>query len=152
MSHVSALKIKVKNLSALAAAAKDCGLEFREGQKTWKWYGQFANDYHGDDAAYRQGVTPAEYGKCDHALSIPGNSHAYEVGVKDNKDGTFMLLWDFWADGHGLKEKIGEHGNKLQQAYSKHCVIHEAAAKGYEVEKIEVLEKGGLQVHLQEKV
>ncbi len=45
MSHVATIEIQIKDLAALKQAAKDLGLEFRENQKTYRWYGYSVGDY-----------------------------------------------------------------------------------------------------------
>lgn len=152
MSHVSAMKVKVKNLAALKVAAEELGLQFVEGQTKFKWYGQWQDDWHGKNAAFRSGVNPKDYGTCAHAIRDPNNSKAYEVGVIDMKDGSHVLAWDNWQGGYGLAEKIGSNCEKLQQSYAKQCVILDAQKKGYQVQRVETLEKGGIRVHLQERV
>jgi hypothetical protein len=127
MSHVAAIECKIKDLNALERAAKSLGLLLNRGQKTFKWFGQWVNDYNATDAAYRQGYGPEDYGKCEHAISIPGNPSAYEVGVVPAKDGNgFTLLYDFYSGGHGMTNMIGgKHAEKLIQAYKKEVVLAE---------------------------
>jgi len=132
MSHVAAIELQVKSLPALQAAATRLGLEFVEGQQTYKWFGRWVGDYHGEDAAYKQ-VDAKTFGTCQHALRIPGNAAAYEVGVIDNGDGTYKLLWDFWAGGKGLLEKIGRAGEKLKQAYGIEAAKAAARKQGLHV-------------------
>src|SRR6266576_2837582 len=100
MSHAATVEIELKDLESLAKAAEQLGLEFRQGQKTYKWYGRWVDDYHGEDAAYKNGIKPEEYGKCEHALRVKGNDSAYEVGVVKKPNGTWGLIWDFYAGGH----------------------------------------------------
>jgi hypothetical protein len=100
MSHVAMVSIEIKDLDALKVAAEECGLEFRENQKTYKWYGKWMNDYSGDDAAYKAGLDPKDYGKCAHAIGVPNNNRAYEIGVIDKGEGKYGLVWDFWQGGH----------------------------------------------------
>jgi len=153
MSHVSALKVRVKNLDALKMAASELGLEFVEGQKHFKWYGRWLNDWHGQSAAYKHGIDPSRYGTCDHAIRLKDAADkAYEVGVVAMPDGTYVLCWDNWQGGFGLADKIGTDGEKLMQSYVKHAVVIKAAKKGYKVTNIEVLDKGQLKIHMQQKM
>lgn len=135
MSHVvGASDYPITDLEALATAAQECGLEMRHGQTTYKWYGRFMNDYHGQDAAYKNGVNPDTYGQCLHALRVKGNSAAYEVGVIQNPNGAgYSLIWDNYANGHGLMTKIGDDGNKLRQAYGVAVLTKAAVENGYHV-------------------
>ena len=140
MSHVANVEIVVNDLEALKLAAADCGLIFKENQKTFRWYGRFINDYSKSDAAYKHGIKPEDYGKCLHAISIPGNAHAYEVGVVANPNGNgCVLIWDFYAGGNGLQQHLGGPNDcdKLMNAYSKHVVIKQAQIQGFQVQETE---------------
>jgi hypothetical protein len=149
MSHVSCVNVEIKDLNALKRAAEELGLEFVEGQKTYKWYGVWVNDYHKEDAAYRHGIDPKDYGKCEHALRIPGDKTAYEVGVVKVADGTFKLIWDFYGGPGGkLRKLIGNKGELLLQGYSKEVATKTLAKKGFKVLKTEKLSNGQLKVVL----
>ena len=116
MSHVAKLEIEVKDLDALRKAAETLGLELRQDQKTYKWWGYSVGDY-----PLPEGFKEKDLGKCDHALSLKDNPNAYEVGVVKNKDGRpgYTLLWDFYGGGYGLQKAIGKDGNFLKQQYAK---------------------------------
>ena len=149
MSHVSKIDLEIKDLDTLEAAAKSCDMELVRGQTTMKWFGRFVNDYHGDDAAYKHGISPGQYGKCHHVLRIPGNNEAYEVGVLDNGDGTFQLYYDHWGtSGKAIIEKIGRAGEKLKQNYVKTKAIQTLQKKGFTLIKEEGLASGGIKITL----
>lgn len=133
MSHVATVDIQVTDLDVLAHACKRLGLEFVRGQKTYKWYGRWMNDYSAPEAAVAQGIDPKDFGMCDHAIRIAGNDKAYEVGVVARKDGKlgWTLLWDFFAGGHGLQEKVGENCCKLRSAYAVVAAIKRGVQMGY---------------------
>lgn len=133
MSHVATINVTIKDLTALADACERLGLDFRYGQKTHRWYGEWVKDYNGENAAYRNGVKPEDYGKCDHAIRIPGNAEAYEVGVVGQADGSFRLVWDFYRGGYGLMDKIGDNGQKLVQMYAVEAAKMAARRKGHAV-------------------
>lgn len=121
MSHVTVIDIEIKDLAALRKACADLGLEFREGQTTFKWYGRQMGDYPIPD-----GYTKADMGKCEHAIGIPNNKDAYEVGVvKNRKTGGWHLMWDFFAGGKGLQAAVGNNCGKLTQEYAKHVALKE---------------------------
>lgn len=115
MSHVCKISVEVNDLESLQKAAEDLGMEFVEGQKQYRWFGRYVGDY-----PLPQGFSKHDLGKCDHALRIPGDQGAYEVGVCKARDGSnrYELLWDFWAGGKGLQSKIGKNGERLAQHYS----------------------------------
>lgn len=135
MSHVSSIAIEINDLDALDAACKTLGLELIRGQKTYKWYGRWVNDYSQGDAAYKNGIDPKDYGKCEHAIRVVGKPGAYEVGVARTTDGKLTLVWDLWAGGRGLQEAIGDKGSKLLQEYAMQVGMKEMMTKGFRVER-----------------
>jgi hypothetical protein len=150
MSHVSTIEcvIREKDLPDLKKAAEALGLVFNEGQKTHKWYGQWVNDYNAEDAAYKHGINPKNYGKCDHAISVPGNGHAYEVGVTKVEDGTYRLVYDFFDGGRGMSKFIGPKGEQLFQEFGKQKVFSAAAAQGFSVESVKTRADGKAEILL----
>lgn len=139
MSHVTAIELEVTDLDSIEKAAEECGLKLVRDQTTFKWYGQWVNDYNSPDAAYKQGIDPKDYGKCDHALVIPGaGTSQYEIGLVKNKDGPgYKIAYDFYGTGQNLKKLIGEAGEKIKQSYVKHKTIKELAKKGFKLTKTE---------------
>lgn len=121
------MRIEVRDLEALDAACKRLGFAFRRGQKTYQWYGRWVNDYHEEDAAYKHGVATGDYGKCDHAIHVPGCK--YEVGVLAHNDGSHSLIWDFID--HQLAEALGgQTAARLAQAYAVEAAKLEAFRHG----------------------
>lgn len=130
MSHVTTIELSIEDLDALKDACKMLGLEFVVGQKTFKWFGQHVGDY-----PLPAGFSRQDMGKCDHAIRIPGNSHAYEIGVARARTGNgYVLLWDFWGGGFGMQEKVGKDGGLMKQAYAIARAKREALKMGYKVE------------------
>ncbi len=109
MSHLSKIELEIHDLASLQEACKTLKINFRETQKTFKWY---------------SGV-----GQCDHAIHVPGA--VYEVGIIKNKD-TYELQWDDYYCG-GLTDKLGKNAGKLKQAYAVAKIIKEARHKKYHV-------------------
>lgn len=137
MSHVTAVKLIIDNLDALEKAAELIGCELVRGQKTWKWYGKWVNDYHGEDAAYRQGISPEDYGKCEHAIRVKGNPNAYEIGLVKNPDGPgYIPLFDFWAGGKGLQAVVGDGAGNLRREYALEVGMQEMQRKGFRTERL----------------
>lgn len=146
MSHVASIEIVIKDLAALKAACKAAGLEFRENQKTWKWYGRWMNDYSDSKAAYKNGIDPKQYGKCDHAIGIPGNNTSYEIGVYAQADGTYKLAWDFWGGGNGLEKVAGKDCFKLVQSYAGEVAKKHLISKGFTMGKTKVTADGTVEM------
>jgi hypothetical protein len=132
MSHVAEMECEINDLEALSDACKELGLELRLGQKTYKWYGRSVGDY-----PLPEGMTAQDLGKCDHAICIPGNPGAYEIGVIKKKTGeSYSLVWDFWAGGFGLVEKVGDQqATKLQDEYLAAVTTRHERRRGRQVRR-----------------
>ena len=146
MSHVASIDIEIKDLAALKAACAEIGMEFKEGQQTYKWYGRWMNDYSGADAAFRADVAPKDYGKCAHAIGVPGSSTAYEIGVVQQKDGTFKLVWDFWNGGYGLEKLAGPKCSTLVKSYVGEVTKHSLQKQGYAFQSSKTLPDGTVEL------
>jgi hypothetical protein len=133
MSHVTVIKVEIKNLEALQQAAEAIGLEFRKNQKNYNWYGRSVGDY-----PLPAGFTTEDLGKCDHALGIPNNPSAYEIGVVE-RDGKYLLVWDFWNGGFGLQDVVGNDCCNLTDKYAETVAVNEASefaeANGWSVDQ-----------------
>jgi hypothetical protein len=116
MSHITQIKLEIKDLEALKTAAAMLELEYKEGVTKHKYYA-------------------GKYGKCDHVISVPGNKDAYEIGVVANPNGTYKLNWDSFAGGYGLVEKVGESAYKLKQEYGAAVAEKQLRRQGYRVKR-----------------
>jgi len=142
VSHVSKVDLVIQDLECLKAAAKSLGLEFREDQKTYRWYGTFVGD-----SKPPEGISPSEYGKCLHAIGVPNNSKAYEAGVVKNPNGPgYVLLADFWQGGYGLEAQAGKGCSKLSQMYAQEVAKKNLKLKGFFV-KSTVLSDGSIKLN-----
>ena len=136
MSHMEIIDLHVLDLNALATTCQKLGLVVEQDRSDWRWFGSWMNDYHAQEAAYRHGIKPDEYGKCaDHVITLPGDDQAFEIGVVRCRDGRpgWMLCYDNWSGGRGMTAKIGENAAKLKQyyavvaAYNYHLSVGEPA-------------------------
>ena len=119
MSHVAEIPLEIRDLDALEIAARKLGLEVKRGQKTYKSYqGRLA---------------------CEHALVQPDNPNGWEIGVVKRQDGKgYALMWDSYAQGHGLVQKVGHDAGKVQPRYSPEVGAKKARFQGFRVtEKFE---------------
>lgn len=130
MSHVATVDVQITNLDDLAAACQRLGLEFARGQQSYRWYGEHVRDY-----PLPEGFTEAELGLCEHAIKIPGNLRAYEIGVVKRRDGKpgWMLMWDFFNGGYGLEQVVGKDCGLLRQSYATVAATRAARGQGYRV-------------------
>lgn len=128
MSHEIKGQIEVKDLEAFAAAVKEIGGCFHQGQRTYTMY---------------QGKQP-----CDHAASFPGVN--YQVGLRANpeKRDTFDPVWDTYGngrtgldgrvhDGQKLVERCGEQMGRLKQAYGLQVAERTARRKGHRTRRVQ---------------
>jgi hypothetical protein len=127
---------------SLLEACSDLGFEWREGQRTYEWFGRWVGD-----TKMPEGLTVADLGKCDHAIRVPGCS--YEVGVVE-VEGGYELRWDYWGQGGLLKALGGETAPVLKQAYANAKSKREASALGMNVLNETRLEDGSIELTLQE--
>lgn len=116
MSHTVVMEFSIDDKGALEIAAVALGLEYRHGQRTFR-------RYHGTDG-------------CDDAISIPGNSKAYEIGVQAKADGSgFELLWDNYCGGYGLTDKVGEDGKRLYDEYNAAFLTKQYENDGFSISR-----------------
>ena len=125
MSHVSKIEVEINDLASLKMACQRLGLEFRENQRSYKWYGRLVTP---DKTPLPEGITQQDLGHCTHAIHIPTAS--YEIGIVQ-QGSKYLLLADFWDTS--LKNAIGDNGGKLKQAYAVERTIVEARRRNYRV-------------------
>lgn len=100
MSHITKIKnVKVTNLDILERACSNLGVELRRGQDSFL---NFAG----------------RRSECSHAVVVPENDTAYELGIVANDDGSFHFEMDNWDGGKGLCALVGLDASKLRQEYS----------------------------------
>lgn len=119
MSHVvtGGFVIQDGDLGTLEEAAAEIGLELVRDRKRYRWYGQWVDDYHDEDAAFHKGINPEDYGKCEHVLRVADKKTqktAYEIGLVKNPNtevGGYVMIYDFY----------GAYGQQLENVAGKHC-------------------------------
>jgi len=127
MSHITTLEIEIRDLTALRAACARLGLVFAENQKTYRHY---------------YGV-----GNCVHAVS--SSKFQYEIGVIEEKNGTYKLAYDGWKSG-GIEAVLGKDLGKLKQAYAAEATKIAARRRGFSI--IEKLDgEGNIQILLRKE-
>lgn len=143
MSHIVCSRVRITDLGILKKALeKFPKLKFNEGVTRYKWYGRYANDYHLEDAAYHDGISPKDYGKCSHMISMEGAN--YQIGVVDRGDGSFTLIWDFYGrkyngvtpmrdrhDGPEITDYLGHSAELLTAEYSREFIHDFATRNGF---------------------
>jgi hypothetical protein len=129
MSHVTTCELEIKNLDDLASAGSRLGLELVRDAKDFRYY-----------AGKRE--------PCTHKLRVPEGApraEAYEVGVVEQADGTYRLLYDDFD--RQICEIAGRGMQKLRQEYAVSVVRREVKRlkrDGYRVK--EVRENGKVRV------
>jgi biotin operon repressor len=133
MSHVSNVELTVTDLDALQYAVEQTdGLTFCEGQKTYKWYGKWMNDFHGSSAAVDNGFNAADFGKSEHAIKVEGAE--YEIGVVKNPNGDgYRLLYDNYDSGRKIAKRYGAGLEAIKNSYAERVAVKQLQRKGYRV-------------------
>jgi hypothetical protein len=126
MSHLIQMEVEVKDLDCLRKAGEALGLDLTEAS-TYRWYGRSVGDY-----PLPAEIISEDLGKCSYKMSVRGLPGAYEIGVVQ-REGKYILLWDFWRGGYGLQERIGVGGTKLVDRYSAEVVKKDYSRRGYRV-------------------
>ena len=127
MSHISKIELVINDLQCLKSACGRMNLEFRENQKTYRWYGTWIGN-----EPIPQGLQP---GKCDHAIHVP--NAGYEVGVIRQDEKTYFLHADMWPGG-GLEPIIGKDAGLLKQAYAIERIYKESRQKRMRVQEVPI--------------
>lgn len=131
MSHITQIKTQITDINALAAAAGQVGAELVR-QATFRSFG--GRRY-----------------SCDYAIRIPGNTDAYEIGVAKSEVG-YTLLFDSWAGGRGMMEKVGNNCDQLLQAYDEQLAMDQVKllqAQGWTLSR-QVTKEGDVRLELSE--
>ncbi|MCC7421813.1 MAG: DUF1257 domain-containing protein [Planctomycetaceae bacterium] len=114
MSHIATVELEIKDLDALELACTRIGVELVRGQERFK-------NYNGRRSP------------CNHAIRVPGNHKAYEIGVRETEGGKFELAFDLFQGGHGLQKFVGRGCNNLKQAYAVEVAKKQALRQGFRV-------------------
>jgi hypothetical protein len=131
VSHITKIDTEIKDLNALAQACEELGLELVLGKKDYRWFGRFIGD-----SPLPQGFRKDELGKCEHAIRVKNaKGDTYEVGVVKRRDGRngYTLLYDYWAGGNGLIDKIGNGAKTLTREYTLQAAMKKCRQKGMTV-------------------
>lgn len=160
MSHVVSIAVEFKDLDAIKAACQRLGFTFREGQRTYKWYGHWVDDSPVPrhlfseaeyeritrmDKTHRQAFMNDVLGKCQHAIRVPGCE--YEIGLIQIGE-KWVPVWD-WYCSDNLGEVLGQDGGPLAQAYAVEKAKIEATQRGYPVVE-EQLSDGSIRLQIME--
>lgn len=140
MSHVVSIDLHIKDIPCLIRACNALGLEFMPNQKTFKWFGRWMNDFNGEDAAHLHGIEPKDYGKCEHAIRMPGKPHAYEIGLIKKLDGKgYGLCFDYYSQHNNITAVAGgQHLPKLKQLYAAEVAASAAKKAGWENVRVRI--------------
>jgi hypothetical protein len=130
MSHITDVKMRVRDLDALAEACDALSGELQRDKRDFCWW----STYLGDSRDYGE-LDPKTFGRCAHAIKIKGTTPhngpngPWEIGVIPAKDGVgFMLAYDtFGSAGRALTEAFGQNLDRLRREYS--AVVAQAKAK-----------------------
>ncbi len=108
MSHIVEVQTKVKDLEALEIGAGRLGLTLNRGQKKFRAY---------------------DRGDCTHALRL--NDVAYEIGLLQQQDGSFKILYDDYEGARGLMNVVGDECRGLIDEYAIEIATKACAGLGW---------------------
>ena len=134
MSHVANVEVEINDLTALKTACGKLGLEFVQGQTTYKWFDRYLADSNVGRQTVRDGFRPEDFGKCEHAIRVPGSN--YEVGVVKNPTGNgYRLIYDeYGSQGRAITKRLGgTQLTKLKTEYGVARATRHLRRNGYRV-------------------
>ena len=132
MSHISQVKTAINDLDALEQACKALGLELRRDQKQHRYYSN-------------------QHNQCDHAIVLPGNASAYEIGLVLGADGqTYEIQHDDYMGGKGMTAVAGPGCRKLLVEYGRAKTQRIAQQKGWSYRE-ERLQDGRIRCYCEPK-
>lgn len=117
MSHISSIEVKITDLDAFEAACRECGVELRRQQRTFRNFG-------------------GRQSPCEMAVVLPGNRDAYELGLVKTADGKgYSIQMDNWQQGFGMNAKVGNDACTLRQMYGVHAATAAARKQGMTINR-----------------
>jgi len=134
MSHVANVEVEINDLTALKTACDKLGLEFVQGQTTYKWFDRYLADSNVGRQTVRDGFRPEDFGKCEHAIKVPDSN--YEVGVVKNPTGNgYRLIYDeYGSQGQVITKRLGgTQLTKLKTEYGATKAQRHLQRSGYRV-------------------
>lgn len=152
MSHVSDVRLKIRDLDALERALPP-ELELRKGKTSFAWWGSFMGD-----STPPAGRNPRDYGRCDHAIGYKGvaprngASGEWEIGVckaLDN-DGYDLLLDSFGSAGAKLTKHVPGIRREYAVAVATQTAISKLSRHGWKVGR-EDLPGNRIRLHLRHR-
>lgn len=122
MSHITDIKLRIRDLDAAEEAGLKCGLELRRNQTTY-------------DVYYSKGT-------CDHALALPNavRGQDYEIGLVKAADGDgYDVKWDPFNQRRLIAAVGDTNANKFRREYAAAVAMRRAktqlSRKGFSVQR-----------------
>jgi hypothetical protein len=146
MSHVATIEIEVKDLDALQQACDRLGLELVRGQSTYRcWYTTTKAEFRDEVMKQRRwtveslvpaGFAASDIGRCEHAIRLPGDDDASEIGIVRRRDGRpgFALLIEDMPDA--MHDIVGARWANLRREYANVVARKQALAQGFAVNEV----------------
>lgn len=117
MSHFTTVETKINDLICLKEALEDLGLLYEEATQN-----QMATV-----KGWRAATSQAD-------LSIHATAQ-YDIGVRQNADGTYQLTADWWAIEEETQEKTEVLQQRIIQRYAFRKAKTEAAKQGFTIDE-----------------
>ena len=128
MSHFTTVETKINDLVCLKRALEDLGIEYEEATQ--------------NQMATVKGWRGA---KSQADMSIHATSQ-YDIGVRQNADGTYALTADWWAIEEETQEKTEQLQQKIIQRYAFHKAKTEAEKQGFTIDEEGVEQDGTIKM------
>lgn len=116
MSHFATVETKINDLVCLKRALEDLGLAFEEATA--------------NQLATVKGWRGATQ-QADMSIHVTGK---YDIGVRQNTDGTYALSADWWGIEEETNQKAEPLQQKVIQRYAFHKAKQEAVNNGFTVD------------------
>ncbi len=127
-------------------------LELVLNKRTYNWAGRWFNDYHAEDAAYKVGIKPENYGKCSHAIRFKNAANGdAEVGLVLDEKGQLRPVFDYYAQrGEELSGLLGGPASpRLVHQVAVHKILAASATmRKHHVKSVETLAGGVTRIRI----
>jgi hypothetical protein len=117
MSHFTTVETKINDLVCLKRALEDLGLVYEEGTQN-----QLATV-----RGWRGATSQAD-------MSIKASA-SYDIGLRQNTDGTYALNADWWGIEEETQEKQEVLQQRILQRYAFHKAKNEAEKQGFTIDE-----------------
>jgi hypothetical protein len=128
LSHFTTVETKINDLVCLKRALEDLGLLFEE-----------ATEYQLASVKGWRGATQ----QADLSIHVTSQ---YDIGVRQNADGTYALSADWWGIEEETQQKAEPLQQRIIQRYAFHKAKQEAEKQGFAIDEQSVEADGTIKL------